>query len=301
MDSRNNQSTQDSLNLWVEEITQGIVSIRFKVKNHLFTGKSEFQKVDIVDTYGFGKILLNDGLMMLSERDEFSYHDMIAHPALFVHPNPKRVLVIGGGDGGTAREVLRHANVEKCVMVEIDKMVVDACIEHIPQTSQVLRGHERLELRIDDGVKYVKESPDKSFDVILIDSTDPIGPATPLFGKDFYSHVHRILADDGIVVAQGESPFHNQDVQQSMLGVMRNFFPKTYIYNFSNLTYPGGLWSFSMASKSLCPVGDFNPKRVLESDLKFEYYSPAGHKAAFAIPEFQKRSLSGLLTEIKDC
>ncbi|MEE3078240.1 MAG: spermidine synthase, partial [Bdellovibrionota bacterium] len=166
---------------WIYERNEEGFSLGFKVKERLFCGKSDFQKVEIVDTYSHGKVLLNDDLVMLSERDEFAYHDMITHLPLFTHGNPKNVLVIGGGDGGTAREVLRHESVERCVMVEIDKMVVDACIEHIPVTSKDLTNHPKLELLIEDGVKYVKETKER-FDVIIIDSTDPIGPATPLFG-----------------------------------------------------------------------------------------------------------------------
>ncbi|MDO6446234.1 polyamine aminopropyltransferase [Colwellia sp. 1_MG-2023] len=280
-------------NLWVEEKFQDFLGLKFKVEKVLFSGKSEFQTVDVVETKGHGKMLLNDGLIMVTERDEFAYHDMITHVPLFVHPNPKNVLVIGGGDGGTAREVIRHTSVEKCTMVEIDGMVVDACKEHIPQTSCAL-DDPRIKLIIGDGVKFVAETQEK-FDIIIVDSTDPIGPAQPLFGEAFYQDVFNCLADDGIVVSQGESSWYAMDIQQSLLKVLNAVFPKSYLYSFSNLTYPGGLWSFTFASKQYHPVDNFNANRVLASNLTFDYYNAALHSASFALPSFVKKGLAGLI------
>lgn len=280
-------------NLWVEEKFEDFLGIKFKVERVLFSGKSEFQTVDVVETKGHGKMLLNDGLIMVTERDEFAYHDMIAHVPMFVHPAPKNVLVIGGGDGGTAREVLRHSSVEKCTMVEIDGMVVEACREHIPQTSKDL-DHPKMNLIIGDGVEFVK-STDEKFDVIIVDSTDPIGPAQPLFGEEFYQDVFNCLAEDGIVVSQGESSWYAMDIQQSLLKVLNEVFPNNYLYSFSNLTYPGGLWSFTFASKKYHPVNDFDAQRVEASGLEFDYYNAALHSAAFALPSFAKKGLTGLI------
>ena len=163
----------NALDLWVKETHQDSVALGFKVEETLFSGKSPFQQVDVVKTKGHGAMLLNDGIIMVSERDEYVYHEMIAHVPLFVHPNPSRVLVIGGGDGGTVREVVKHQNLSRAVMVEIDEMVVNACREHMPSVSYAL-DDPRVELIIGDGVKYV-ESTDETFDVVLIDSTDPTG------------------------------------------------------------------------------------------------------------------------------
>lgn len=279
--------------LWVEEKFEDFLGLRLKVEKVLFSGKSEFQSVDVVETKGHGRMLLNDGLIMVTERDEFAYHDMITHVPLFVHPNPKRVLVIGGGDGGTAREVIRHKSVEKCVMVEIDAMVVEACKAHIPQTSSAL-SNERIDLIIGDGVQFVKDNEEK-FDVILVDSTDPIGPAQPLFGPEFYADVFNQLNDDGIVVSQGESSWYAMDIQRSLLEVLKAQFPKTYLYSFSNLTYPGGLWSFTFASKGLDPIHSFNPQRVKDSMLAFEYYNENIHTACFSLPNFVIKSLGDLV------
>lgn len=279
--------------LWVEEKFEDFLGLRLKVEKVLFSGKSDFQTVDVVETKGLGKMLLNDGLIMVTERDEFAYHDMITHVPLFVHPEPKKVLVIGGGDGGTAREVIRHPSVEKCTMVEIDGMVVDACKEHIPLTASALED-ERIDLIIGDGVEFVKNTSEK-FDVILIDSTDPIGPATPLFGEAFYQDVYNCLADDGIVVSQGETPWYGKDIQRSLLTVLNNVFPKSYLYSFSNLTYPGGLWCFTFASKKFHPVKDFKLDRVLESGMAFKYYNHKVHSAAFCLPNFIKQGLEDLI------
>lgn len=282
-------------NLYVEEKMEDKYALKFKVNKVLFSGKSPFQTVDVVETELLGKMLLNDGLIMVTEKDEFVYHDMIAHVPMFTHPNPKKVLVIGGGDGGTAREVLRHKGVERCVMVEIDEMVVNACKEHIPQTSSAL-SDPRLELIIGDGIKFVKETKEK-FDVILVDSTDPIGPAEPLFNVSFYQDIEKCLSDDGLVISQGESPFYLEEMQKKLLGIKKDVFPITSIYNFSNLTYPGGLWSFTVGSKKYHPVKDFNPARVDASGLAFEYYNKQIHTGAFAIPTFMRQNLGDLIQE----
>src|SRR3989339_1169460 len=279
--------------LWLEEKYKNFIGYRYKIKNTLFSGKSEFQSVDVVETESLGKMLLNDGLVMVTEKDEFVYHDMITHVPMFTHPHPENVLIIGGGDGGTAREVLRHKSVKKCVMVEIDKMVVDACKEHIHQTSKDLN-HPKLELIIDDGLEYVKNTTLK-FDVILIDSTDPIGPAAPLFNSAFYQNVKKCLTSNGIVVSQGESVFFESHMQQVLLGILGEHFSKVSIYNYSNLTYPGGLWSFTYASDTLDPIKNFNEARVTSSNLKFNYYNEQIHRAAFALPSFMKAKVQHLL------
>ena len=284
------------MELWIEERHRETMGMRFRVRRVLFSGTSEFQRIEVVETESLGRMLLNDGMVMVTERDEFVYHEMIAHVPLFTHPRPESVLIIGGGDGGTAREVLRHPMVTRCVMVEIDGMVVEACREHIPQTAGSL-DDPRLELRIEDGVKYMAETG-RRFDVILVDSTDPVGPATPLFGSEFYGDVHRVLADDGIVVAQGESPFYDPAMQAKVAGIFRERFPRVHFYNYTNLTYPGGLWSFALGSKGPCPIRDLDPKRVEKSGLAFSYYSADLHRGAFAIPAFQRRHLGEALSPL---
>ena len=283
-------------NLWVEEKFQDFLGIKFKVEKVLFSGKSDFQTVDVVETKGHGKMLLNDGLIMVTERDEFAYHDMITHLPLFTHPAPKNILIIGGGDGGTAREVIRHESVEKCTMVEIDAMVIEACKEYLPQTSSALT-NKKVNLIIGDGVNFVKETTEK-FDVIIVDSTDPIGPAQPLFGDEFYQDVYNCLSEDGIVVSQGESSWYAIDIQKSLLKVLNQVFPKCFLYSFSNLTYPGGLWCFTFASKKYHPIYDFKKQRVKDSNLTFNYYNVNIHKSSFALPNFVINELNGLIDNI---
>lgn len=290
------ETEKDAMDLWVREVHRGIVALSFRVEQTLFSGKSPYQQVDVVQTAGHGRMLLNDGIVMISERDEFVYHEMIAHVPLFVHPNPRRVLVIGGGDGGTVREVLRHPGVERVVMVEIDEMVVHACKEHFPQVSCAL-DHPKLSLRIEDGVRYVAETEER-FDVVIVDSTDPVGPAQPLFDKAFYGNTAGLLEDDGILITQAESPFYDPDLQSSMLANQRPFFPRLHLYLLTNLTYPGGLWSFGFASKGGCPVGGLDPARVAGSGIRFRYYNADVHRAAFALPTFIAEALSGTLDAV---
>jgi spermidine synthase len=282
------------IDLWMEERHRDVSAMRFRVKKVLFSEKSPYQQVEVIETEGMGRMLLNDGLIMISERDEFVYHEMMAHVPLFTHPDPTRVLIVGGGDGGTAREVLKHRGVSVCRMVEIDEMVVEACRKFIPQTACSI-DDPRTKLTIADAVQFVADT-DERYDVVMVDSTDPIGPAKPLFGPEFYQNVDRVLADDGIVVSQGESPFYETETQQAMLKVLGGIFPHTHIYNFTNMTYPGGLWSFTYASKGLCPEADFNPRRVGDSGLAFKYYSAGVHRGALALPPFMRQDLEGLLS-----
>jgi spermidine synthase len=290
-------TAKQRLNLWVEEVHQETLGIRYKVKRTLFSEESAFQQIDIVESEGFGRMLFNDGVVMISERDEFVYHEMISHVPMFVHPGAREVLVIGGGDGGTVRELLRHPSVERCHLVEIDPEVVEGCKRFIPQTAAALED-PRVRVSIEDGVRFVATTEER-FDLVIVDSTDPIGPAEPLFGPEFYTNVRRVLNDGGIVVSQAESPFYEIERQQSMLRILDEVFRRVHIYNYTNLTYPGGLWSFTLAvNGDRCPIGDFDPKRVDDSGLEFQWYGPAMHRSAFVLPAFQSRALAGHLTPV---
>ena len=270
----------DKQNDWFEETHENI-ALRFRLKQRHFAEQSDFQKVEVVETQGHGMLLAHDGMIMVTEKDEFIYHDMITHVPMFTHPNPKNVLVIGGGDGGTVREVLKHPSVEKVTMVEIDGMVVEASKKFIPLTSSELT-NPKVTLHIQDGVKFMKESTEQ-FDVILVDSSEPIGPATPLFNVDFYKDVAARLSDNGIVVSQGESPYYDMKMQKVLVNILAEVFPKVHIYNYCNMSYPSGLWSFTYASKGLCPLKNFDSSRVKQ---KFQYYSKEIHRGAFMLPQF---------------
>ncbi len=292
------QSVESNTQLWIEEIHKGVLGQRFRVRDTLFSGRSEFQTVDVVDTYGHGRMLFIDGLVMLSERDEHVYHEMIAHVPLFSHPKPRHVLVIGGGDGGTIREVVRHPYVESATLVEIDEMVVDVSRKYLKSTSCSL-DDPRVTVRIEDGLAFVKHCKQK-FDVVIVDSTDPIGPAAPLFGLDFYRDVKSVLAENGIVVSQGESPYYEPDWQIALAKLLAQVFPDVFFYNYHNMTYPGGLWSFSYASTGSHPLRDFKKERWHALNLETKYYDPEMHRAAFALPRAQKKALSAFINITND-
>ena len=287
---------QDLSGLWVTEVYKGILGMSFKVEKTLFSGTSPFQQVDVLQTAGHGKMLLNDGMVMLSERDEFIYHEMIAHVPLFVHPGARQVLIVGGGDGGTAREVLRHRSVERVVMVEIDEMVVSACKAHIPSVASAF-DDPKLDLLIQDGLKYVAGTDDR-FDVIIIDSTDPIGPAEPLFDRDFYHNTAGLLNHGGILITQAESPFYDHDIQRVMLQHQRPYFDRLHLYQMTNMTYPSGFWSFGFASNRWDPLADFDPDRPAASGIPFRYYNAGIHRAAFMLPAFVAEQLAAVIDPV---
>ena len=233
-------------------------------------------------------MLVNDKIVMTCQRDEYVYHEMIAHVPLFTHKKPRRVLIIGGGDGGTAREVLKHKNVKECIMVEIDQLVTEACRKHLKVTARAL-DHPKLNLKFEDGAKFLSREQN-SFDVIIIDSSDPIGPATVLFSNTFYRNIFKALKSDGLFVAQGESPFYNKNFQKGLLKKAGDLFKIAAFYNYNNLTYPGGCWSFLFASKKYHPLKDFKSNRA----LKLRYYNKDMHRASFSQPEFLKKHFGPL-------
>ncbi len=279
------------MSIWYTEKHTPHAGITLEVTRTLFSGKSAFQQLDIVETTEFGRMMLLDGLVMCTERDEFVYHDMIAHPALFVHPDPKQVLVIGGGDGGTIREVVRHPEVELATLCEIDGLVVEKSVEFLPTLASAIDGrHPKVKLHIDDGLAYIREHQD-SFDVILVDSTDPIGPAVGLFEKDFYQLVYGALKQDGIMVAQSESPFYHGEIQKNMYQALRSVFPIVEMYQAFIPTYPSGLWSFAFASKKYHPVRDFDRERAARRDFHTKYYNEDLHLGAFMLPTFARENI----------
>ncbi|MBI5623447.1 MAG: polyamine aminopropyltransferase [Elusimicrobia bacterium] len=273
---------------WVDEVYKGVLRTGFRVRSRLFKGRSPFQKVEVVETAGHGRLLLIDGMTMVSDRDEFVYHETIAHVPLCVHPKPRRVLVIGGGDGGSVREVLKHRSVSSCTLVEIDAMVVSASRKFLPGTGAAL-SDKRCRVLIQDGVRFVRQTPER-FDVVIVDSTEPFGPARALFGPSFYKDVRRVLTEDGIVVSQAGSPFYEIGTIRNLMSILRPVFRVACPFLLTNMTYPGGLWAFTYASKGLHPVRDLKAGRARA--LKgLSWYSPEMHQAAFAVPPFLKRSL----------
>lgn len=279
------------MELWYSECHTDNVKFSLKIKDHIFSSQSDFQKVDVLDTFEYGKLLTLDGLVMVTEKDEFVYHDMIVHPAMAVNPNIKNVLVIGGGDGGTVRELVRYPSVEHVDMVEIDKMVVDVSRDYFPTISCAL-DNEKVTVLYEDGVEFVKDK-ENFYDLILIDSTDPIGPGEGLFTTEFYSNCYKALTSDGILVNQNETPVYDEFFKVGISSniKLKKMFPTVEVYQASIPTYPGGYWLFNFASKNHNPLTDLNEEKWNELNLKTTYYNTCLHKGAFALPNYVKEKL----------
>ncbi|MDY6786378.1 MAG: polyamine aminopropyltransferase [Cyanobacteriota bacterium] len=260
----------------------------------LYDKTSELQRVRVIDTYAYGKTLTIDNMVMCTEKDEAHYHEAIAHPAILAHGAVKRVLVIGGGDGGTIREIFKHPEVEQVTMVEIDANVIEAAKLHLPALSQSF-SHPRLQLIVGDGLKFVAEASPQTYDLIIVDGSDPVGPAQGLFSEEFYRNCSRALTSDGLLVTQAESPAFHQQVFVELNACLKRIFgkEKVYVVLFQIPTYPSGIWSFQLASK-----GQIDPRIVpREKVAEFEavnslrYYNTEIHQALFALPNYVKQML----------
>ena len=260
-----------------------------KIGKTLYKGQSPFQTLEIVETVRFGKMMLLDDCIMLTETNEFAYHEMIAHVPLFAHPNPERVLIIGGGDGGTAREVLKHPQVKECVMVEIDALVVEKSKEFFPTIASAF-DHPRLTLLIEDGVKYIEEN-NNAFDVILIDSTDPVGPAEGLFSASFYQKTFAALKEDGLISAQAESPYYFQKTQKDLFEVLKGIFPYVTMYLSAIPFYPSGTWSFAFASKKYQENTQARLKDIEILEQELSYFNQDVFRGCFALPNFIRKNI----------
>lgn len=273
-----------------KEITPAGFGIAIKAKEVLFSDQSEFQKVEIIDTDStLGKILTLDDLMMTTEGDEFFYHEMISHIPMMNHKAPKSVLVIGGGDGGTVREVLKHDTVEKVVLCEIDGMVIDACKKYLPTIAGKL-DDPRVEILVEDAIEYIKDK-ENEFDIVLIDSTDPMGPGEGLFTEEFYTNVKKSLKQGGIVAAQSESPVVNKEEIKKMYNLLKKVFPITSTYTSPIPTYPGGYWAWAFCSVAVEPLSYIDERRCEEITKTCKIYNKDYHMARFALPNFLKELL----------
>ena len=263
------------MELWFTEKQTPVFGITAKIRETLVTEKTEYQDLAMIDTEEFGRMLVLDGMVMTTIKDEFVYHEMMTHPALFTHPNPKHVLVVGGGDGGVIREVIKHPEVEKAVLVEIDGKVIEYSKKYLPEIAGEL-DNPRVEVQVNDGYMHIIESKNK-YDVIMVDSTEPVGPAAPLFERGFYQGIYEALKDDGIFVAQTDNPWFKADL------IQKEIFPIVRVYGANIPTYPSGLWTFTMGSKTYDPL-EVDETKIPELDTK--YYTSRIHKAAFALPKF---------------
>lgn len=269
------------MELWYTEFQTSGVGITCKTTKTYHSERTEYQDMSLIETEQFGRMLVLDGTVQTTIEDEFVYHEMISHIPLFTHKNPKKALVIGGGDGGAIREIIKHPSIEKAVLVEIDGRVVEICKEYLPEISGALED-SRVEVRIVDGIQYVQGHKNE-FDVIIVDSTDPVGPATGLFAIDFYRAIYESLTEDGIFVAQTESPFFHKDLIKKVYSDVKSLFPIARLYTCAIPTYPSGYWSFTMGSKKYDPL-ETDVSKIPALDTK--YYCTEIHKSVFALPKF---------------
>jgi len=273
------------------------LSLRYS-KDILFNKKSPYQTVRVYDTESYGKMLAIDNMIMCTERDEAHYHEMITHPALQLHANPKNVLIIGGGDGGTAREVLKYPSLSKVTMVEIDEVVVEASKQFLPTVASEF-SNPKLNLIIGDGIDFVAKAPAESYDVIIVDGSDPEGPAKGLFSKEFWKNCHRCLKPEGLVVTQGESPMFHQNTFVELNQCLKEVFGSKNVHTslFYATTYPSGMWSLQLSCKSgQHPIKDFNSDkaRTFAQKQGLHYYNEGLHIGAFQLPTFVKKLINEL-------
>lgn len=276
---------------WFTEIhSEAGTAFSLKITERLHHEKTPYQTIDIYATERFGRLMVIDGFIMLSDRDNFLYHEMMSHPALFTHPDPRRVVIIGGGDCGTLREVLKHPRVEAAVQVEIDERVTRLAEEFFSELCES-NGDERAELRFEDGIRWMAEAPAGSVDVVIVDSTDPIGPAEGLFNEAFYCQCHRALGERGILVQQSESPVYHLALLEAMHRAMRAAgFAATRVLGFPQPVYPSGWWSATLATKG-GTADSFRAEDARARPFVTRYYDEAVHAAALVTPPFVRAAL----------
>lgn len=266
---------------WLDERESDTLFIRHRITRSVHKERSAYQDIEVVDTVDFGRVLLLDGVIQTSIRDEFIYHEMLAHVPLFTHPKPERVLIIGGGDGGIVREALKHPSVRHIHLVEIDERVTHVARRFLPEISCGL-DDRRVKVTFDDGIEYVAQC-NSAYDVILVDAPDPEGPAVGLFTHEFYKNARRALRKDGILAAQTESPFLQPDLVNDIHACISQAFPMCKLYTAQIPTYSVGLWSFALA---LLRPELLEKHRRPPHGFKSRYYTHQVHAAAFALPRF---------------
>ncbi len=273
-----------------EAVSSDGSAFSLKIKRKLHEEQSEFQFLEIYETEHFGNLMVIDGCTMVSTRDNFFYHEMMSHPVLFTHPNPKRVWIIGGGDCGTLKEVLKHPSVEQAVQIDIDERVTRLAEIYFPELCE--SNHDpRAELKFIDGIKWVKDAAPNSVDIIIVDSTDPVGPAEGLFCAEFYRDCFNCLSENGIVVQQSESALFHMKILAEMRGEMQaaGFNHQQTVF-FPQCLYPSGWWSATLASKTDLSV--FREQDAANKSFETVYYNRDIHKASLAMPEFFKKAFA---------
>lgn len=280
---KNNTESGYRTSLWFTEEEKENLRIDYRIKEIIYDGYSPYQHIIIADTYDFGKALILDDAIQTTVIDGFIYNEMITHVPICAHPNPKNILIIGGGDCGAVREISKYPQIEKIDMVEIDEMVVAASKKYLKEITGTEEDN-RINHIFADGVKYAKECKEL-YDIVIVDSSDPIGPAVELFSAEFYSNIFRILNDDGIFVCQSESPIYYTSIMKKIYKTLQSIYNDVKLYTATVPTYPGGLWSFTMASKNEISV---KTDRLVEGN---QYVNKEILESCFCLPEFVKKNL----------
>ena len=284
------------MELWFSENHTPDVKLSLRVDRQLYSKKSIYQKIDVLETPEFGKVLVLDGNIMLTERDEFIYDEMITHVPMAVHPNIKKVLVIGIGDGGVVRELTRYEQIKRIDLVEMDEMVAEACRQYLPDNACRL-DVARVHISYGNALKFIRRCEEK-YDLIIVDSNDPFGPSEGLFTREFYGNCYKALKEDGIMVNQQGSPFYAEDataMQRSHKHIASTF-PICRVYQAHIPTYAAGYWLFGFASKKYHPIDDLDPERWNSQHLRTRYYTTRLHVGAFYLPAF----LEEMLEEVEE-
>lgn len=284
-------------NIWFTERNENIALSLKHSGERLYNYKSNFQKIEIYQTEAFGRILVLDGNIVCAEEDEYVYHEMIAHVPVFAQNEPKNILVIGGGDGGTVRELLRHENIEQIDLVEIDEYVIKAAREYLPALASSLK-NRRVNIKVEDGIDFVKNCRSDVYDIVIVDSDDPVGPGEGLFTESFYKDIYRILKSDGIMITQSESPRFNQQIFKDVFQWYSKIFKRENVYCYLMYlpSFPSGMWSFSYSSKgNIDPFQNLHKEKIRDFSAKnnLKYYSFDIHNSSFVLPKFVQDILRG--------
>lgn len=279
------------MELWFSENHTPDVKLSLRLDRHLYSVQSDYQQIDVFESREFGRVLALDGNIMLTERDEFIYDEMMAHVPMAVHPGIRNVLVIGAGDGGVIKELTRYDRIESIDLVEMDPLVLDVCRKYLPGNACRL-DDERVHIYTGNGLKFIRRCENK-YDLIVVDSTDPFGPSEGLFTKEFYGNCYKALRDDGIMVNQQGSPFYAEDanaMQRSHKRIAETF-PISRVFQAHIPTYAAGYWLLGFASKKYHPIDDLNKEAWNALGLKTRYYTTRLHVGAFYLPAFLEEFL----------
>lgn len=279
------------MDLWFSESHTPDVKLSLRVNRQLYSKKSRYQNIDVLETPEFGRVLVLDGNVMLTERDEFIYDEMITHVPMAVHPCIKTVLVIGVGDGGVVKELTRYDQIERIDLVEMDEMVAEACRQYLPENA-IRLDDGRVNIYYENALKFIRRYED-TYDLIIVDSNDPFGPAEGLFTREFYGNCYKALKSDGIMVNQQGSPFYAEDADAMQRSHKRivDTFPISKVYQAHIPTYAAGYWLFGFASKKYHPIDDLDVERWNSKHLRTKYYTTRLHVGAFYLPAFLEEML----------